>query len=655
MKESLSIIRIFTNPDKGKELGVGNIPRKFLPKDFMKLGWMFSWLLATIVLPLCASAQEPATPPLPQDPPAVEEKKTEEFALPSFMRKEDLAPAKSIGARESLEVPANAPAEADAARATLVPNEGDFTNEMTVGDIIVSPRQKLLKQGLADIRMEEVPIRDALRYLAEAAGINYILPDLETDKVTVNMRMPPFKAMEVLANNFGLGIYEEDGLWFIRKKDKASYFAKIYKLKNIHLGSSTSGGGTTSDDDNSNDNNNNDNNSTSNDNSSSSSSSSSSSGGGGGGDVVMTTLREILGINVDFGGTIGADGNTTTASGAGNASQDENTAASDYTYVSYDADANTLFIIATATQHQWVDQYLQAIDNPTNNIAIEAMFLESSRTPDQIFGIDWSKANSVTLKPNKVASSSSGSTTSSENRIMKLPFGGIMTASDLAWGLQVFETETDGQIARYPSVVTQNGREVKIETTQKIPLSAQDRVVDATTGNTTTVGVQDLGTQEIGTTITITPRQINESLVQLNISISISTGGGDTDSNTGRVTTNESSYEGTVNVPTGCTLAIGGLERIEETLVKSKMPWAGDIPLFGFMFKKQETKMNRSNIFLFITPTVLKQDTPDNIFMKKSEGLSRDWVEKSDDMHRAWRRRTIDPMVEKTIKEESKR
>ena len=589
-----------------------------------------------------------------------------DFDLPEFMK-----PGEALDSAKIKNASLASNEETAAEKLDIVPNSGEFTNNMTVGDIIVSPRQKLLKQPIADIRLEEVPIRDALRYLAEASGINYVLPDLDTEKVTVNMHMPPFRAMEILANNFGLGIYEEDGLWFIRKKDKAQYFAKIYKLHNIQLGQSTSGSGTTGTTGASSTNtatgtnaNTTTNSTTNSTNGTGSTSGSNVSGGGSSstsgtdvsGQVVITTLQQILGIDLNFGGTIGADGKIATVEGSSdtsNAAKKDNntTTASENTYVSYNADANTLFIIATATQHQWVEQYLKAIDNPTNNIAIEAMFLETSRTPSSQMGFDWSKASSLTLQTNQTPLGFG----TIKNPTVPLNTA-IISTQTFSASLTAFQKTTDSQIAHYPSVVTQNGRQVQIQTTQSIPLSAVQRLVSGDTANSATVGVQDLGTQQIGTTITITPRQINDSLVQLNISIQISTqSGNSTDPNTNRVATNNSTYTGTVNVPQGYTLAIGGLERIADAISKNKLPGLGDIPLFGFLFKYRDTSgSSRTNIYMFITPTILKEDKPDGSFMRHSEGLSHDWIDTVEAQHRAWRRDRIDPETKEAVKKAGK-
>jgi type II secretory pathway component GspD/PulD (secretin) len=544
----------------------------------------------------------------------------------------------------------------------VAPNTDIFTNRISVEDVAVTPQQKLCRQPLADIRFEEVPVRDALKYLAEAAGINYVLPEIDSDKISTSMRLPPFKALESIANNFGMGVYNEDNLWFIRKKDREKYYAKIYKLKNIHLGSSTSGTGTdrTDDDDDDDDDDSSDSSSSSSSSDSSDSSSSDSSSSNSGGDVVITTIEEILGTDANFGGTVGVSTSSTNSSSSSSSSSsntdDANT--SDYTYVSYDADANTLFVIATDTQQKWVEQYIDAIDEPVHNIAIEAMFLESSKNPTSTFGIDWSGASSmdVSMTGATESDSTTGDTIALGSlRHIRFPTDGLIETNTLSLSLAAFKQETDSQIASYPSVVTQNGREVKIETSQKIPLSAVSKEEKDSTGSTsTTTSITDLGYQTIGTTITITPRQINDKLVQLTVSIDISTEASDDADSTNRRATNNTTYSGVVNVPVGYTLAIGGLEHIQDTVTNSKLPVFGDIPLFGFLFKSSGKDYTKTHIFLFITPTVLTSDMPDNSFQHRSEGLSKDWIDRADANHRAWRRNVIDPEEDSQLRKANK-
>jgi general secretion pathway protein D len=54
------------------------------------------------------------------------------------------------------------------------------------------------------------------------------------------------------------------------------------------------------------------------------------------------------------------------------------------------------------------------------------------------------------------------------------------------------------------------------------------------------------------------------------------------------------------------TIVLGGLIREDRTASESKVPVAGDIPLFGLLFKNRAVAKSRTELIVFIRPTVLR-------------------------------------------------
>jgi general secretion pathway protein D len=73
-------------------------------------------------------------------------------------------------------------------------------------------------------------------------------------------------------------------------------------------------------------------------------------------------------------------------------------------------------------------------------------------------------------------------------------------------------------------------------------------------------------------------------------------------------TTRKRSTESTVLVKDGKTVVIGGLfeDRIEESVVK--IPFLGDIPILGWLFKSKSETMEKRNLLVFITPHIIRGD-----------------------------------------------
>ncbi|MFZ5806877.1 MAG: type II secretion system protein GspD [Verrucomicrobiota bacterium] len=553
-------------------------------------------------------------------------------------------------------------------------------NNMTLGDFIVDERQMLYQTRMVDAEFLDAPVIEVLRGLAEASDINYVLPKIDSDTISIRLRMPAFKALELIAHDAGMEVIKEKDLWFIRKKDKEALVAKTYKLQHIHLGLSGGGNAAGGDEDrtfgsasysdiggdssNNNNNNDNNNNNSSNNNNDSNTSSTSQTGSNLSqvnsesnfttlGDVqdrlaqssdVLDTIREILGIAernrlTSQTGQTGEEGRT----------EDQ---ASNESFVSYNAESNTLYVIATEHQHHWVEKYLDVVDKAVNNIAIDAIFIESELNPTESLGVSWENvASGYTFRAGQGTSTTAMAYNVLENPV--LPTGVILESDALEATVRAWMSENKSRVARYPRVVTANNQQVKIQTTTNIPVISQVSTT-ATTGATDTSSTSttdDSGTttnftastQQIGTIINIVPQQINDEVILLKIGIEISAADASTsgETRTGRVTTNATLYEGEVRVPSGKTLAIGGLERIAESSNIRRIPWLSEIPIFGFLFKDKSKDFSRTNITLLLTPTILAdteakslmpsqfRDTKDERIMEDLDAVETQSIDKT--------------------------
>ena len=113
--------------------------------------------------------------------------------------------------------------------------------------------------------------------------------------------------------------------------------------------------------------------------------------------------------------------------------------------------------------------------------------------------------------------------------------------------------------------------------------------------------------KDVGITLKITPQISKDRLVQLDISQELTKLDETTTSlpSTDRPTTLKRSIDTTVIVKDGSTVVIGGL--IDETIsvVEYKVPCLGDIPFFGYLFKSTTKGSEKTNLYVFIQPTVV--------------------------------------------------
>jgi general secretion pathway protein D len=62
-----------------------------------------------------------------------------------------------------------------------------------------------------------------------------------------------------------------------------------------------------------------------------------------------------------------------------------------------------------------------------------------------------------------------------------------------------------------------------------------------------------------------------------------------------------------VTIPSGNTLVMGGLIRDDNAKTYSKVPILGDIPGIGAAFRHENKTRNKSNLLIFITPTIVAE------------------------------------------------
>ena len=74
-----------------------------------------------------------------------------------------------------------------------------------------------------------------------------------------------------------------------------------------------------------------------------------------------------------------------------------------------------------------------------------------------------------------------------------------------------------------------------------------------------------------------------------------------------------------INVPSGMTMAIGGLMNSQEQRALTKIPFLGDIPILGELFRFRETKKDKRELMILIKPRIVNETTPVHMSPKAKE------------------------------------
>jgi general secretion pathway protein D len=178
--------------------------------------------------------------------------------------------------------------------------------------------------------------------------------------------------------------------------------------------------------------------------------------------------------------------------------------------------------------------------------------------------------------------------------------GFLVGAVKNGWGavLQAVSTDTNSNILATPHLTTLDNEEAFFIVGQEVPV-----ITGSSTGNNNSNPFQSVDRKEVGIKLKVTP-QINEGdAVQLLIEQEVSSVSGATSVD---ITINKREIKTTVIVDDGGTIVLGGLidEDVQESV--SKVPFLGDIPILGNLFKSTTTSKRKRNLMVFIRPTIVR-------------------------------------------------
>lgn len=490
-------------------------------------------------------------------------------------------------------------------------------------------------------------LADVLRFLATDAGISFFsLPDDSPEGsrlITFSIKSSPFQVLETLCKANGLTVIPDNGIWYIRPAEDRELIGKPYLIEHNALErvDRVSSGGLQL-------------------------SPVGGSGGGGGGNggidlqgnqetfavhrsEIINDIRALLGLQpeeVELGGLGGNGGGggagaatgalgTLSGSAATDAMNSNELSAFRTPKVIWKSDSNTLYIVATRLQHLWVEGYLEAADKPQEMIAIEVKFIETSRDPRRELGVDWTgtfdaggtfrqvdtisnttdEAGNSTVDVEYTSQTTNGGFRTDLAPLLSSldlnnigatagwPALSILSAQDLNVKLRALLRDEQTKTVSYPRMVTLNNREVAIRSVVNQPVLDATASASVGAGATTTTQIAYL---PIGTVLNILPKKMSGENVLLNMSVTVSSiigneiiGGNPYPIASSRV------YNAPVEVPSGFTVAVGGMDEAREREGKAGVPFLHKIPLLGKAFKYDSKSKNHKNLMLFITPQLI--------------------------------------------------
>jgi type II secretory pathway component GspD/PulD (secretin) len=267
---------------------------------------------------------------------------------------------------------------------------------------------------------------------------------------------------------------------------------------------------------------------------------------------------------------------------------------------------NAVMILAAPEYRDAMRDFVAHLDKPGRQVLIAAVIAEVELTDQLALGVRFSDLPIPTSAiDNRWGIQSEFEGTA--NNVMGSLFdvSTLSINSNLNVVLQALAANTKLRVLQEPSVFTSDNQEASFFQGQDVPI-----LQSTTTSPENTVQSNAIEYQSVGIGLNVRPRitpagdvdlEINLEISNINAAASAAVGGSSINSPTfdRRETTTE------VIVKDGQTVVISGILKDTESQVRRKVPFLGDIPFVGELFKSYDNQNTRTELLAFITPLVV--------------------------------------------------
>jgi len=277
--------------------------------------------------------------------------------------------------------------------------------------------------------------------------------------------------------------------------------------------------------------------------------------------------------------------------------------------VTADKSTQALIITASPQEYQAIQEIIAKLDIARDQLLVEMQIVEISRDKTDELGIEWATLDRAGDHLRGFAGTDFGVRVESLSGALegfalgafKKGPGGVAQIGAM---LRAYAKDSDVNILSTPHILASNNEEAEIVIAENIPYVKESRITETDVESPTLIKTYDY--KDVGIRLTITPHINPNRTVRLKIESEISKliesalgAGMDTP------TTAKRTVKTTVSVQDGRTIVIGGLIRDDKSNVTEKVPYLGDLPWLGRLFRSTKDTVQKTNLLLFITPHVV--------------------------------------------------
>jgi len=459
----------------------------------------------------------------------------------------------------------------------IINNHGDFSqlayqsdNLYTVEVKAVSKQQIAKKKKAKEktfsgerlsLNFQDIEVRSVLQLIADFTGLNVVVSDSVTGNVTLRLKNVPWdQALDIIMNTKGLDKRQKGNVLYIapaeeiaaREKAQLEADKEVQELAPLRTEIFTLNYANANE------------------------------------MASILKAREGSGALAGVGGLEGrvkVDHNLLSARGS----------------ITVDTRTNSLLIQDTNEKLEEIRELIVLLDVPVRQVLVEARIVNASDNFTRSLGFSFSAAHTernpsetiVTDFVSNLPATNAAGTLGLE--IAKIPLG---TALDLE--LTAAQTESIAEIVASPRLITANKHTALIEQGVEIPYE------EASSSGATTIKFR-----KAVLALKVTPQITKDDRVNMDLEVKRDTIGElfiTSSRGTQIPTIDTREVQTQVHVADGQTVVLGGIFEENISNDSTKVPLLGDIPVLGYLFRTTTKTNDRSELLIFVTPKIIKEN-----------------------------------------------
>jgi len=321
--------------------------------------------------------------------------------------------------------------------------------------------------------------------------------------------------------------------------------------------------------------------------------------------------------------TLGASG-PATGPLATNATTGSSTAfAAGGAMIEADTANNALIIMAPEPVYNNLRAVIERLDTRRAQVFVEALIVEVSSDKAAEFGIQWQVLTGAARRNSNlqgIGGTNFGARGSGQNIVDAsinlgslgnglnlgvingtITIPGLGVISNLGLLVRALENDTTANILSTPTLLTLDNEEARIIVGENRPFITGQY---ATTGSTSTVQpFQTIERRDVGLVLRVKPQITEGGTVRLAIYQEVSRV---EDNSAAGPILSKRALESSVVVDDEQIIVLGGLIQDSMTDGTQKLPYAGDVPFFGSLFRYDNRSRTKTNLLIFLKPTIVR-------------------------------------------------